>query len=245
MNRSLWSHANPARFVRLVDILVMPMTLVTIATLLTGLAWGLLFTPPDYLQGSSVKIMFVHVPSALMAINIWIMMLVASVIWIVRRHRTSILAARAAAPVGLAMAIVAIASGALWGQPIWGTYWAWDARLTSFLILCIHYLVYIMLWQVLDGRESATDLTSVLCVVGSVFALLSRYAVLFWKEGLHQGATLSLDPETNIHNDYYLPLLVCIAGFVLFSILLILVRTRTEIIRNRVHRRLEWNTRQA
>ena len=233
MKSSPWEYANPAKFVSLVNTLALPLGILATLMVVSGLAWGLFFTPPDYLQGSAVKIMFVHVPSALMAINIWIMMLIASIIWVVRRHRTSILAARAAAPVGLCMALVAIVTGALWGQPIWGTYWAWEPRLTSFLILCIHYLVYVLMWKVLADRNSAADLTAILCVVGSVFALLSRYAVNFWKEGLHQEASLSLDPETNIHNAYYYPLLICMAGFALLSILLILVRTRTDLLEQR------------
>jgi len=227
---SFWHFANPARFAGIVNRVVLPLGVLTTLLLAVGLVWGLLFAPPDYLQGSAVKIIFVHVPSALMAINCWIMMLIASIIWVVRRHRTSILAARAAAPVGMAMAVIALITGAVWGEPIWGTFWAWEPRLTSFLILFLHYLVYMLLWKVLDGRDSAADLTAILCVVGSLFALLSRYAVFFWQDGLHQPPSLSLDPETNIHNAYYIPLLITMVGFGLLCITLILIRTRTDII---------------
>jgi len=129
---SLWSFANPAKF------------------------FG---TPDDYQQGSTVKILYIHVPSALMAINAWAMMLVASLIWLIRRHH----------------------------------YWAWDPRLTSFLILFIFYLGYMALWSAVEDTDKAADLTSILCLIGSVFAFLSRYAVNFWSQGLHQGASLSLD----------------------------------------------------
>ena len=197
--------------------------------LTVGVIWGFFFTPDDFRQGSTVKIIYLHVPAAMMAINAWIMMLVASLIWLIRRHHVSVLAARAAGPVGLTMTAIALITGALWGQPMWGTWWAWDPRLTSFLILTLFYMGYIALWAAVEDPDTAADLTSVLCIVGSVFAVLSRYAVNFWSQGLHQGASLSLDKEENISDVFYLPLLVCIAGFVLLFVTLVLLRTRTEI----------------
>jgi len=156
-------------------------------------------------------------------------MLVCSLIWLIRRHHVSALAAKAAAPVGVTMTLIALATGAIWGEPMWGTYWAWDPRLTSFLILFLFYLGYMALWAAIEGADTAADLTSVLCLVGSVFALLSRYAVNFWNQGLHQGASLSLDKEENVADVFYFPLLVSIAGFVLLFLALVLLRTRTEI----------------
>jgi heme exporter protein C len=197
--------------------------------LTVGLIWGFFFTPDDFRQGSTVKIIYLHVPAAMMAINAWIMMLVTSLIWLIRRHHVSALAAKAAGPVGLTMTAIALVTGALWGQPMWGTWWAWDPRLTSFLILALFYLGYIALWSAVEDPDTAADLTSVLCIVGSVFAVLSRYAVNFWSQGLHQGASLSLDKEENISDVFYLPLLVCIAGFVLLFVTLVVLRTRTEI----------------
>ncbi len=200
-----------------------------------GWLWGFFFTPDDYRQGSTVKIIYLHVPSALMAINAWLMMLVASLIWLIRRHHVSALAARAAAPVGMTMTLIALVTGAVWGSPMWGTWWAWDPRLTSFLILFLFYLGYVALWEAVEDPDTAADLTSVLCLVGSVFAILSRYAVLFWNQGLHQGASLSLDAEENVADVFYIPLLVCIAGFVLLFLALVLLRTRTEVRSRRLH----------
>jgi heme exporter protein C len=158
-----------------------------------------------------------------------VMMLVASLIWLIRRHHVSALAARAAAPVGLTFTLIALVTGALWGQPMWGTWWAWDPRLTSFLILTLFYFGYIALWSAIEDADAAADLTSILCLVGSVFALLSRYAVNFWNQGLHQGASLSLDKEENVADVFWVPLVVCITGFILLFISLVLIRTRTEI----------------
>ena len=197
--------------------------------LTVGVIWGFFFTPDDFRQGSTVKIIYLHVPAAMMAINAWIMMLVTSLIWLIRRHHVSALAAKAAGPVGLTMTAIALITGALWGQPMWGTWWAWDPRLTSFLILALFYLGYLALWSAVEDPDTAADLTSVLCIVGSVFAVLSRYAVNFWNQGLHQGASLSLDKKENVSDVFYLPLLICIAGFILLFVTLVLLRTRTEI----------------
>jgi heme exporter protein C len=165
----------------------------------------------------------------MMAINAWIMMLVTSLIWLIRRHHVSVLAAKAAAPVGLTFTAIALITGALWGQPMWGTWWAWDPRLTSFLILALFYLGYIALWAAIEDPDTAADLTSVLCIVGSVFAVLSRYAVNFWNQGLHQGASLSLDKEENVADVFWLPLVICILGFIGLFLTLVLLRTRTEV----------------
>ncbi len=232
---SMWEYANPKKFMQASGSLLPWVSGLAAICLITGLIWGFFFTPEAVNFGSTVKIIYIHVPSAMMAINAWGMMLVASLIWLIRRHHVSALAAKAAALVGLTMTLIALLTGAIWGQPMWGTWWAWDPRLTSFLILCLFYLGYLALWQAVENPDTAADLTSVLCIVGSVFALLSRYAVNFWNQGLHQGASLSLDKKENVSDVYYLPLLLCIAGFVLLFLALVLLRTRTEIRSRRLH----------
>lgn len=224
-----WSYANPVKFLGFSQRILPALWGLSVICLVVGLIWGFFFTPDDFRQGSTVKIIYLHVPSAMMAINVWVMMLVASLIWLIRRHHVSALAAKAAAPVGVVMTVIALCTGAIWGQPMWGTWWAWDPRLTSFLILFLFYLGYIALWEAIEDPDTAADLTSVLCLVGSVFAILSRYAVNFWNQGLHQGASLSLDKEENVADVFYFPLLVCIAGFVFLFLALVLYRTGTEI----------------
>ncbi|UXU74530.1 MULTISPECIES: heme ABC transporter permease [unclassified Paracoccus (in: a-proteobacteria)] len=230
---SIWEYANPAKFMRTSGRLLPWAVAGAAVCTVTGLVWGFL-TPEDYKQGSTVKIIFLHVPAALMAINIWLMMLAASLIWLIRRHHVSALAAKAAAPVGAVMTLIALVTGAIWGQPMWGTWWEWDPRLTSFLILFLFYLGYIALWAAVEDPDSAADLTGVLCLVGSVFALLSRYAVNFWNQGLHQGASLSLAPGERMSAVYRYPLYLTMLGFFLLFLALLLVRTRTEIRRRRL-----------
>ncbi|MBW6506969.1 MAG: heme ABC transporter permease [Rhodobacteraceae bacterium] len=226
---SIWEYANPKKFMQTSAWALPWVTGLAAITLVAGLVWGFFFTPEAANFGTTVKIIYIHVPSAMMAINIWVMMLVTSLIWLIRRHHVSALAAKAAAPVGLVMTLIALFTGAIWGQPMWGTWWEWDPRLTSFLILGLFYLGYIALWQAIDNPDTAADLTGVLCLVGSVFALLSRYAVNFWNQGLHQGASLSVDKQENVSDVYWYPLLLCITGFILLFIMLVLTRTRTEV----------------
>jgi heme exporter protein C len=226
---SIWEHANPRKFVSLAGLVLPWMAGLSAILLAVGVGWGFFLVPDDFRQGSTVRIMYLHVPAAMMAINAWVMMLVASIFWLVRRHHVSALAARAAAPVGVTFTLVALLTGALWGQPMWGTWWAWDPRLTSFLILFLFYLGYIALWEAVENPDTAADLTAVLCLVGSVFALLSRYAVNFWNQGLHQGASLSVAPGERMAMDFKLPLYIAMAGFGALFVALVLAGTRTEI----------------
>lgn len=232
---SIWEYANPKTFMQ-TSARVLPWAVgLTVLCLALGLVWGFFFTPDDYKQGATVKILFVHVPAAMMAINAWVMMLVTSLIWIVRRHHVSALAARAAAPIGLTFTLIALVTGALWGQPMWGSWWEWDPRLTNFLILSLFYMGYIALWEAVESPDTAADLTGVLCIVGSVFAFLSRYAVKFWSQGLHQDSTImKVGQDDPLDSAYYLPLILCIAGFILLFVTLVLLRTRTEIRLRRV-----------
>ena len=231
---SIWKFANPNLFLKWTTKVIPLSAATTLILLIVGLIWGGLFTPEDYRQGITVKILFVHVPSAFLAINIYFMMFVASLIWLIKRHHVSALAAKAAAPIGVSMTLIALATGAIWGKPIWGTPWVWDPSLTSFAIMLVFYLSYIALWNTIGKRDKAADLSSILCLTGSIFALLSRYAVNFWDKGLHQGASLSLDKEEHVSNEFYIPLVICMAGFVFLFITLVLIRTQTEIRKQRI-----------
>jgi heme exporter protein C len=227
---SLWEYANPVKFLRLSERVLPMLWVLAISSTVVGLLWGFFFTPDDIRQGSTVKIIYIHVPAALMAINAWFMMLVASLIWLIRRHHVSALVAKAAAPVGVVMTLIALITGAIWGQPMWGTWWVWDPRLTSFLILFLFYLGYIALWEAIEDSDTAADLTAVLCMVGSVFAVLSRYAVNFWNQGLHQGTSIPVATgERSVADVFFVPLLISMVGLGLLFFALTLYRTGTEI----------------
>lgn len=242
---SMWEYANPKRFMDWTKP-VLPWAFgLAVACLSVGLIWGFFFTGDDFRQGSTVKIIYLHVPAAMMAINVWIMMLIASLVWYVRRHHVSALAARAAAPIGITMTLIALVTGALWGKPMWGSYWEFDPRLTAFLILFLFYLGYMALWAAIEDPDTAADLTAILCIVGSVFAILSRYAVRFWGQGLHQDTSVPVATGGRTVDDvFFYPLLLCIIGFIVLFVALVLMRTRTEVRLRRI-KALEARARRA
>ncbi|ARO14549.1 heme exporter protein CcmC [Ketogulonicigenium robustum] len=243
---SIWEYANPTKFLKTTQPVMPWITGAGIVAVTVALVWGFFFTPDDFRQGSTVKIIYIHVPAAMMAINAWVMMLVASLIWLIRRHHVSALAAKAMAPIGVSMTLIALATGAIWGQPMWGTWWAWDPRLTSFLILFLFYLGYMALWAAIEDPDTAADLTAILCIVGSVFAVLSRYAASFWNQGLHQGASvITTDKNTEVSSVFYQPLLIAIAGFFLLVLGLLLMRTGTEVRKRRARALLNRATREG
>jgi len=234
---SIWEFANPVRFMRLSGKVLPWITGLAILTFISALVWGFFLTPDDAVQGATVKIIYVHVPTAFLAINVYFMMFVTSLIWLIRRHHVSALAAKAAAPIGAVMTLIALITGAVWGQPMWGTWWVWDPRLTSFLIMFIFYIGYIALWAAIDEPDKAADLSSILCMIGSVFAIISRYAVNFWSQGLHQGTSAPMvrpGEETQVAAVFWQPLMLSIAGFFLLFLALLLLRTRTEIRNRRI-----------
>jgi len=229
---SIWKYANPLAFMQLTDRLQAPLWVSAVVLLAVGLGWALFATPEDYKQGSTVKILFIHVPAAMLAINTYAIMAIASAVGIVRCHHVSFLVAKAAAPIGAAFTAIALITGAVWGQPMWGTWWVWDARLTSVLVMFFFYLGYIALWETIEEPDKAADLSGVLCLVGVIFAFLSRYAVLFWAT-LHQGSSLSLAEGQRVDDAFRIPLYVLMVAFYLFFVALLLVRARTEIRRRR------------
>ena len=231
---SIWRYANPAEFMRITNPVMLPLWVLSVVTLSVGLGWALFFTPADYQQGSTVKILFIHVPAAMLAINTYAVMAIASVIGLIRRHHVSFLVAKAAAPIGAAFTAVAIITGAVWGQPMWGTWWVWDARLTAVLIMFFFYLGYMALWAAIEEPEKAADLTAVLCLVGVIFAFLSRYAVRFWNT-LHQDSSLSVEAGQRIDDAFRTPLYICMIAFYILFAAILLLRARTEIRQRRAH----------
>ena len=224
---SIWRYANPAEFMRITRPVLVPLWV--LGVLVTGAALVMGFRAPIAdLFGYSVKILYIHVPSALIAVNTYFLMVVASIIGLIRGHHVSYLVAKAAAPIGAAFTMIAIITGAVWGEPTWGAWWVWDARLTGILITFFFYLGYMAVWAAIDEPERAAELSAVLCLVGVVFALVSRYAFLFW-ETQHQGASLSVEEGQRVYDVYRTPLYISMVGFYLIFFALLLTRARTEI----------------
>ncbi len=219
--------ANPARFLKIARVAT-PITLwLGLALLAVGLGKGLFASPPDYLQGESVRIMYVHVPSAWLAMAGYLFLAIAGATSLVWRHQLADVAGRAAAPVGAVFAAVCLMTGSLWGRPTWGTYWVWDARLTSMLVLLFLYLGYIALSNAYDDRERGGRAAAILALVGIVNLPIIKFSVEWWNT-LHQPASIRLS-GSSIHADMLWPLLLAAAGFQLLFAAMVLMRMRAAL----------------
>ena len=225
-------YANPHRFMNLAARLHAPLWLTAVGALAFGL-FMVSGVPDDYQQGATVRIMFVHVPAAWMALFAYSFIFFASIVAVVLRHPLGYLAARAAAPVGAVFTLVALVTGALWGQPMWGTWWVWDARLTSVLVLLFIYLGYIALWEAIDDYGRAARATSILAVVGFVNVPIVKFSVDWWNT-LHQPASVSRFARPALHADFLYPLLVMGVAFLLLFLAITLTRLQMEVLCQRL-----------
>ncbi|VAW64471.1 Cytochrome c-type biogenesis protein CcmC, putative heme lyase for CcmE [hydrothermal vent metagenome] len=205
-------------------------------TLLFGLYYGFFVAPTDYQQGESYRIMFIHVPAAWMSMFIYMIMAVSGGIGLIWRIKTADLMASVSAPIGAAFTLLALVTGSLWGKPMWGTYWVWDARLTSELILLFLYLGFIALQASIEDPRNAARAGAILAIVGVVNIPIIHYSVEWWST-LHQGATVSKMDKPSMHIDMLIPLLVMAVSFKLYYGASVLMRARGEILRR------EQNTR--
>ena len=224
--------ANPARFMRLSGALVLPLAVATVVVLAIGLYLALFVAPPDYQQGETVKIMFVHVPAAWMALLVYFVVAVASGVALVWKHPLAEIAAQQAAPLGAAFTLVCLVTGSLWGRPMWGTYWVWDARLTSVLVLFIMYLGVIALWRSVEDPGRAGRAAAVLTLVGAVNLPIIKFSVDWWNT-LHQPASVFRLGGSTIDRSILVPLFAMAIAFTLLFVTLHIAAMRNEIMRRR------------
>jgi heme exporter protein C len=227
------SLANPTRFLSLVDRMVPWLAAVTLILLGIGLYLAFFVAPPDYQQGETVKIMFIHVPAAWLGMFGYVLIAVAALGTLIWRHPLADVAAKTAAPIGATFTFVALVTGSLWGKPMWGTYWVWDARLTSVLVLFLLYLGLLALWQAIEEPGRAGRAAAILALVGAVNVPIIHYSVVWWNT-LHQPASVFRVGGPSIDPSLLAPLLVMALAFTLLFILLHLISMRAEILRRRV-----------
>ena len=213
------------------------LALLTLSLLVVGTVWGLAFAPIDFKQGNSYRIIYVHVPASAIALAGYMLMATAGAISLIWKMKLAEVVMKCAAPIGAGMTLISLFSGALWGKPTWGTYWVWDARLTSMLILFFLYLGVIALYEAFEDNISASKACAVLSLVGSVNIPIIYWSVEWWNS-LHQPATLKLTKESTMHIDMLQPLLIMIAGFYCLYAVLLLLYTRTEILQR--ERNTKW-----
>ena len=201
-----------------------------IIVLLIGLFEALVLSPEDYKQSDSVRIMYVHVPSAWISLGIFSLISILSFGILIFKNKNFSLIAKSLAPSGLLFNIIALVTGSIWGRPTWGTWWAWDARITSMLLLAIFYLMYVLSWRINDDNDKAIKVSSIIAIIGLINVPIIKFSVDWWST-LHQPASVNLLKDTTIHSSMLVPLAIMTAAFALFSLLIFLMKYNTELIK--------------
>ena len=195
-----------------------------------GLTESLILSPEDYKQSHSVRIMYVHVPAAWISLGIFSVITFLSIIGYIFRIRNFFLISKSLAPSGLVFNIIALVTGSIWGKPTWGTWWAWDARITSMLILVLFYVMYLIAWRIYENDTKVFKITSIITILGIVNVPIIKYSVDWWNT-LHQPASINILAKSSIHVSMLYPLLIMTAAFALFSLLIFLMKYNTELIK--------------
>ena len=227
------AYANPTRFNRLAGAVLPWVAGLTVLLFAIGLYLGLAEAPQDYQQGETVRIMFVHVPAAWMAMATYTVMAIASAVAIIWRHPLADVAAKTAAPIGACFTFLALVTGSLWGKPMWGTWWVWDARLTSVFVLFLLYLGYIAIWQAIEEPARAARIAAIVALVGFVNIPIIKFSVDWWNS-LHQPASVLKVGGPAIHSSILVPLLIMGLAYTMLFLTLHLIAMRTEIMNRRI-----------
>ncbi len=204
--------------------------LLFIIILSVGLLEALVLSPEDYKQSDSVRIMYVHVPAAWIALGIFSVITFLSITGYIFKNRNFFLIAKSLAPSGLVFNIIALVTGSIWGKPTWGTWWAWDARITSMLVLSLFYIMYLVAWRIFQNDDKIFKITSIITIFGVINIPIIKYSVDWWST-LHQPASINILSKSSIHSSMLFPLLIMTAAFALFSLLIFLMKYNTELIK--------------
>ena len=211
---------------KLINSLLLSMILIVFV----GLIYALFLSPPDYVQGDSVRIMYVHVPSSFIALGFFGFIGIASILNLIFKIKFVTLMAKSLAPIGCIFSLISIVTGSLWGKPTWGIWWVWDARLTSMAILLLFYLVYIFIWKYVKNFEKANKISSVIGIIGLFNLPVIKYSVDWWNT-LHQPSSITLTSAPTIHYTMLVPLVIMFLGMVVYSLIIFLMRYKTELMK--------------
>ena len=201
-----------------------------LAVLSLGLIEALIISPEDYLQGDSVRIMYVHVPSAWISLGIFSSMAFLSILVFIFKNKNLVIITKSLAPSGFVFTLFAVVTGSIWGKPTWGTWWAWDARITTMLILCLFYLMYLLAWRIFENKDSVVKITSLITIIGAFNIPIIKFSVDWWST-LHQPSSIKILSDSKIHESMLVPLIIMTAAFALFSLLIFLMKYNTELIK--------------
>ena len=221
---------NPSRIFYWIEKLIKFINSIFFVLLIIALTFALILSPPDYLQGDSVRIMYVHVPSAWIGLVSFTAIALLSILSFIFKIKNLNLITKSIAPIGLLFTCIAIITGSLWGQPTWGTWWAWDARITSMLILSIFYILFILAHKLIENEDKANKVSNIIAIIGLINIPIIRYSVDWWNT-LHQPSSIKLDGTSSIHPSMLLPLMLMLLVLLLYCALILLMKYKTEIIR--------------
>jgi len=210
--------------------------IVMFLVIVVGLIFALFVSPPDYIQGDAVRIMYVHVPSSLISLGCFGFIGVMSICSLIFKIKIFPFIARSLAPIGFLFTLISIVTGSLWGKPTWGTWWVWDARLTSMLILLVFYLAYISIWKLVSDFEKANKISSVIGIMGSFNLPIIKYSVDWWST-LHQSSSITFTSAPTIHYSMLIPLAIMFTGMVLYTLVVFIIKYKTEIMRFKLDRK--------
>ena len=221
---------NPSRIFHWIEKLINFINSIFFILLIVALTFALILSPPDYLQGDSVRIMYVHVPAAWIGLASYTCIALLSIISFIFKLKNLNLITRSIAPIGLMFTCLAVVTGSLWGQPTWGTWWAWDARITSMLVLIVFYILFILAHKLILQENKANTVSSIIAIFGLINIPIIKYSVDWWNT-LHQPASIKLTGSSTIHSSMLVPLLLMVLVLLLYCALIFLMKYKTEIIR--------------
>ena len=221
---------NPSRIFHWIEKLINFINSIFFILLIIALTFALVLSPPDYLQGDSLRIMYVHVPSAWIGLASFTVIALMSILSFIFKIKNLNLITKSIAPIGLLFTCIAIITGSLWGQPTWGTWWAWDARITSMLVLSIFYILFILAHKLIENEDKANKVSNIIAIIGLINIPVIRYSVDWWNT-LHQPSSIKLDGTSSIHPSMLLPLMLMLLVLLLYCALILLMKYKTEIIR--------------
>ena len=224
------NYFNPKNTLLIINRLQKYVLILFLLVLTVGLLEALVLSPEDYKQSDSVRIMYVHVPSAWISLGIFSLISILSFGILIFKNKNLYLITKSLAPSGFVFNIIALVTGSIWGKPTWGTWWAWDARITSMLLLLVFYLMFILSWRVIDQNEKAIKVSSIIAILGLINVPIIKFSVDWWST-LHQPASVNLLKDTTIHSSMLIPLVIMTAAFALFSFLIFLMKYNTELIK--------------
>ena len=223
----------PNKILSLTNKTINNLIILLIVVVAVGITYSLFISPPDYIQGDSVRIMYVHVPSSFIALGCFGFIGVASICNLIFRIKLMPLLAKSVAPIGCTFSIISIVTGSLWGKPTWGIWWVWDARLTSMIVLLLFYILYILSWRFISNFEKANKVSSVIGIIGSFNLPVIKYSVDWWST-LHQPSSITLTSAPTIHHTMLVPLIIMLFGSAIFSLIIFLMKYKTEVMRFKI-----------